>query len=101
MIYSFVYINQWGNGDVVDVKELASDQEAMKHGRGIIESYIDNVVNDWPSWHGDWQDPGVVIDKYATSPADPNEDPIATACIMAEFNDSHDDVTYKETGFNE
>lgn len=103
--YSFSYINEYGCGDVVDVKDFSTDQEAMKHGRELLESRVNNYAGQ-DHWRADSQDPQIVIDKWPdgypaeeTFGTEDEVEPIASACIVAEFSDDHKTIKYKEQGF--
>ena len=103
--YSFSYINQFGNGEVVEVKDLTSDQEAMLRGRELLEGCVSDYVGQ-DHWQADSQDPQIVIDKWAdgypakeTFGTENEVEPIASACIVAEFSDDHKTIKYKEQGF--
>ena len=89
MTYSFSYINEYGWGDVVEVKDFATDQEAMKHGRELLELSIRDVQ---PQPHASgFQDPCITIDKWENGyPGieDINDDElIDTAYVVAEYDD--------------
>lgn len=103
--YSFSYINQFGNGEVVEVKDFANDQEAMEHGCELLKGCVgDYAAAD--HWRADNQNPEMFIDKWANGyPAEETfgtgdeVEPIATAVIEAEFSDDHKTINYKEEGF--
>jgi len=89
--YSFTYINQHGNGNVTDIKNFESNQEAMKHGCELLERTIQDIV---PKPHSSgFKDPCIVIDKWEGGYSD-EKDPVDTACIIAEFDDG------TETGYH-
>lgn len=102
--YSFSYTNQFGNGEVVDVKDLTSDQEAIAYARQTLESLICNIV---PQPHASgFQDPYIAIDKWKNGYPGvehiDEEDPIATAYVVAAYddgvwNDKIREVEYKCT----
>lgn len=103
--YSFSYTNQFGNGEVVEVKDLASDQEAMLHGRELLEGCVSDYAKQ-DHWRADDQDPVIVIEKWAdgypaeeTFGTEGEVEPIASACIVAEFSDDHKTVKYDEQFF--
>ena len=103
--YSFTYINQFGNGEVVEVKDLTSDQEAMLHGRELLEDCVSDYAEQ-DHWRADNQSPEIVIDKWAdgypaeeTFGTEDEVEPIASASIVAEFSDDHKTIKYKEQGF--
>lgn len=103
--YSFSYINQFGNGEVIEVKDLTNDQEAILHGRELLELYVRDI-SDRELRRQDWQDPCIGIDKWAdgypaeeTFGTEDEVEPIASASIVAEFSDDHNTVEYKELGF--
>ena len=86
MTYSYSYINVHGNGDVVDVKVFPTDQEAIEHGKEILEVAIMDVIPQPKTTN--FQDPQVIIENYGNSyPFDDDTEPLATANIIAEFTD--------------
>ena len=95
--YSFTYINQHGNGNVTDVKDFESDQEAIKHGRELLDLSIQDMV---PQPHSSgFQDPCMVIDKWKSGYSE-GKDPVATACIIAEYDDGTYNEDCTETGYH-
>jgi len=95
--YSFSYINQHGCGDVFDVKDMSSDQEAIDYARQTLESSIWNI-NPQPHASG-FQDPYIAIDKWGNGYPGvehiDEEDPIGTAYVIAAYDDGtyNDDCT--------
>ncbi len=112
--YSFSYINQFGNGEVVEVKDLTSDQEAMLHGRELLELYVRDI-SDRELRRQDWQDPCIGIDKWAdgypaadTFGTEDTVEPMDTAYVVYKrdngtYNDDCTEFNYhceiKEQGF--
>lgn len=102
--YSFSYINHRGGGDVFDVKDMSSDQEAIAYARRTLESSICNIE---PQPHASgFQDPYIAIDKWKNGYPGvehiDEEDPIATAYVVAAYddgvwNDKIREVEYKCT----
>lgn len=98
--YSFSYINIYGNGSVVEVKEFASDSEAMSHGQQLINGCANDEASR-TSWCSDFQSPEIVIDKWDDGYPEENTfgtedevEPMATASIVAEFSATGDFVKY-------
>jgi len=97
MTYSFSYINHAGNGDVVEVKDFSTDQEAIEHGRELLELHTIDV-NPQPHASG-FQDPHIAIDKWENGYPGvehiDEEDPIDTAYVIAAYDDGtyNDDCT--------
>lgn len=66
--YSFTYVNDCGNGYIVDEKEFSSDEEARAHGMQLLEIAMrDDQRENAP------MTPYVIVDKLA----DDDDDPIA------------------------
>lgn len=88
--YSFTYINQYGNGEVVETKEFATDNEAQEYGKSLLNLCTQDIPQD--RLRGDWQNPEMVIDKWEngypsedTFGTEDEEEPIATFGFTAEI----------------
>lgn len=88
--YSFTYINQWGNGEVVDIEEFATDTEAQDFGKELLNGCTQDISLD--AIRGDWQNPEMIIDKWEngypsvdTFGTEDEVDPIATFNFVAEL----------------
>lgn len=98
MTYSFVYINNHGNGTVVEVKDFATDQEAIEHGRELLELSLCDIPYR--------SHPEIVIDKWAdgypaedTFGTEDEVEPVASAAIVAEFCDDDKTINYEVQEF--
>lgn len=100
MTYSFTYINEHGHGGTTEVKDLATDQEAMDYASQILESMLLHVK---PRSHANgFNDPCVDIDKWENGYPDPGTfgtedevEPSDTAAVGAAYDDGtyNDDCT--------
>lgn len=77
--YSFTHINQWGNGEVIETKSFATDEEAKAHGEELL-----NIVRNEPlSSRADAELPYIIIDKWENGyPSEESEEePVASFSV--------------------